>query len=173
MMTAIPLNRKAMVLKHIAWIILGFFVSTLAGVLLFAVINPPITPLMLARLIEQKIDGKKAFLEKRWSPIEEISPHMILAVVASEDNRFYDHWGIDVDAVQRAIEYNKKHRRKHGASTITQQVAKNLFLWPSRTWIRKGLEFYFTIILETLWSKKRIMEVYVNSSQRLERSVFT
>lgn len=87
---------------------------------------------------------------------------MIKAVVASEDNRFLDHWGIDVEAVQKAVEYNKRHRRKHGASTITQQVAKNVFLWPARSWIRKGFELYFTVVIEAVWSKKRIMVVYLN-----------
>lgn len=153
------IKRALMILK---WIAIGFFGSTLLTELLFTFINPPLTPLMVKRLIEQKLDGKSARLEKIWMPIEEISAHMIQAVVASEDNRFYDHWGIDMDAVQRAIEYNKKHHRKHGASTISQQVAKNLFLWPTRTWIRKGLEFYFTVTLELIWSKRRIMEVYLN-----------
>ena len=87
---------------------------------------------------------------------------MIKAVVASEDNRFLDHWGIDVEAIQKATEYNKRHNRKRGASTITQQVAKNVFLWPARSWVRKGFELYFAVMIETVWSKKRIMVVYLN-----------
>jgi monofunctional biosynthetic peptidoglycan transglycosylase len=87
---------------------------------------------------------------------------MIQAVIASEDNRFTNHFGIDIQAVQKAVDYNKKHRRKRGASTITQQVAKNVFLWPARTYIRKGFELYFTVIIEAIWSKKRIMVVYLN-----------
>lgn len=87
---------------------------------------------------------------------------MIRAVVASEDNRFTEHWGIDIQAVQKAVDYNKRHKRKRGASTITQQVAKNVFLWPARTYIRKGLELYFTVLIEAIWSKKRIMVVYLN-----------
>lgn len=87
---------------------------------------------------------------------------MTRAVVASEDNRFLDHWGIDVEAVQKAVDYNKRHRRKRGASTISQQVAKNVFLWPARTYIRKGFEVYFTVLIEAVWSKKRIMVVYLN-----------
>lgn len=87
---------------------------------------------------------------------------MIQAVVAAEDNRFLEHWGIDVEAIEKAVEHNKRHRRKHGASTITQQTAKNVFLWPARTYTRKALEFYFTTMIELTWSKKRIMEVYLN-----------
>lgn len=87
---------------------------------------------------------------------------MVQAVIASEDNRFTEHFGIDMKAVQDAVDYNKKHRRKRGASTISQQVAKNVFLWPARTWIRKGFELYFTFLIETVWSKKRIMVVYLN-----------
>lgn len=87
---------------------------------------------------------------------------MIQAVVASEDNRFRDHHGFDMQAIKKAADYNKKHRRKRGASTISQQVAKNVFLWPARTWIRKGFEVYFTFLIETIWSKKRIMVVYLN-----------
>jgi len=144
------------------WIIIFFFGSTLLFEVLYTFLNPPVTPLMVQRVIEQKLDGKKARLRKKWIPIEKISPNMIKAVVASEDNRFTEHWGIDVDAIQKAVEYNKRHKRKHGASTITQQVAKNVFLWPARTWIRKGLEFYFTVSIDMIWSKKRIMEVYLN-----------
>lgn len=144
------------------WVALIFFGSTLFVEVLFIFINPPITPLMIKRLTEQKMDGRKMRLEKDWTPIEKISPHMVNAVVASEDNRFPEHWGIDVEAIQKALEYNKRHKRKRGASTITQQVAKNVFLWPARTWLRKGFELYFTVTIEVLWSKKRIMEVYLN-----------
>jgi len=101
-------------------------------------------------------------MHKKWVSMRKISPHMVRAVVASEDNRFLEHWGIDVDAIQKAIAYNKRHRRKHGASTITQQVAKNVFLWPARTMLRKGFELYFTVLIEAVWSKKRIMTVYLN-----------
>jgi len=87
---------------------------------------------------------------------------MVQAVVASEDNLFLDHWGVDFKAIEKAIEHNEHSRRKHGASTITQQTAKNLFLWPSRTYLRKGFELYFTGLMELIWSKKRIMEVYLN-----------
>jgi monofunctional biosynthetic peptidoglycan transglycosylase len=153
-------GRKSLV--WLKWAVLIFFGSTLFIEIIFTFINPPVTPLMIHRVIEQKLDGRKARLRKKWMPIEKISPYMAKAVVASEDNRFLDHWGIDVQAIEKAVQYNKRHRRKHGASTITQQVAKNVFLWPARTWLRKGFELYFTLSIDLIWSKKRIMEVYLN-----------
>jgi monofunctional glycosyltransferase len=153
-------GRKA--LFFLKWAVLLFFGSTLFVEVLFTLLNPPLTPLMIHRVIEQKLHGKKATLQKKWMPLRRISPFMIKAVVASEDNRFLEHWGIDVEAIQKAVKYNKQHRRKHGASTITQQVAKNVFLWPARTWLRKGFELYFTLTIDLIWSKKRIMEVYLN-----------
>ena len=149
-------------LTILKWTVVFFFASTLFIEVLFTFINPPITPLMINRVFEQKMDGKKAKLHKKWMPIEKISPNMYQAVVASEDNRFLEHWGIDVQAIEKAVQYNKRHRRKHGASTITQQVAKNVFLWPARTWLRKGFELYFTVTIDLIWSKRRIMEVYLN-----------
>jgi monofunctional biosynthetic peptidoglycan transglycosylase len=153
-------GRKALII--LKWTAVFFFGSTLFMEVLFTFINPPITPLMITRVFEQKMNGKKAKLHKKWMPIEKISPYMARAVVASEDNRFLEHWGIDVQAIEKAVQYNKRHKRKHGASTITQQVAKNVFLWPARTWLRKGFELYFTITIDLIWSKKRIMEVYLN-----------
>jgi|WetSurSiteA1Bulk_404760.scaffolds.fasta_scaffold02924_3 monofunctional glycosyltransferase len=152
--------RKFLVI--IKWAAIGFFGSTVFVVILFSFVNPPVTPLMIKRAFVRKSDGKLAGIHKDWVSYRDISPNMIRAVVASEDNRFLEHWGIDVEAVQKAVEYNKRHRRKHGASTITQQVAKNVFLWPARSWIRKGFELYFTVLIEVVWSKKRIMVVYLN-----------
>ncbi len=153
------LKRSLVVLK---WAVLGFFASTFLAVVLFSFINPPLTPLMLKRAFIKKSDGTRAGIHKDWVSYKNISPNMIRAVVASEDNRFLEHWGIDMEAVQKAVDYNKRHRRKRGASTITQQVAKNVFLWPARTYIRKGFEVYFTVLIEVVWSKKRIMVVYLN-----------
>jgi monofunctional biosynthetic peptidoglycan transglycosylase len=144
------------------WGIIGFFATTLLMVVVSSFLNPPVTPLMVKRFFEQRKEGRKGVIIKKWVPFERISPNLVKAVVASEDNRFPEHWGIDMDAIQKAVDYNKKHRRKHGASTITQQTAKNMFLWPSRTWLRKGFELYFTVLIELVWSKKRIMEVYLN-----------
>lgn len=150
-----------------AWTVLkftltGFFGSTFLAVVLYSFINPPLTPLMVKRAFIKKADGKRTGIHKEWVSYREISPYMVQAVIASEDNRFTEHFGIDMKAVQDAVDYNKKHRRKRGASTISQQVAKNVFLWPARTWIRKGFELYFTFLIETVWSKKRIMVVYLN-----------
>jgi monofunctional biosynthetic peptidoglycan transglycosylase len=119
---------------------------------------------MIIRCIEQKGDGKKMKLDKDWMSLDEISPVMPLAVIAAEDQNFEEHVGFDIDAIKKAEEYNKKHKGKRvkGASTITQQTAKNVFLWPSRSWVRKGFEVYFTLLIEVFWSKKRIMEVYLN-----------
>lgn len=116
---------------------------------------------MLYRYIEN-MDDDSYFTNKKWKPIQKISHNMVLAVMASEDNNFMDHSGFDWDAIDRAVEHNKRSTRKIGASTITQQTAKNVFLLPSRTWLRKGLEAYFTVLIEVLWSKERVMEVYLN-----------
>jgi len=103
-------------------------------------------------------------LRKDWSCIEKISPTMPLAVIAAEDQNFEEHFGFDMEAIKKAGKYNDRHKGKRlkGASTISQQTAKNVFLWPSRSWIRKGFEVYFTFLIEIFWSKKRIMEVYLN-----------
>lgn len=144
------------------WAAIGFFGSTILTVVLFSFINPPATPLMVKRAFVKKADGKRAGIHKDWVSYKQISPNMIRAVIASEDNRFLEHWGIDMQAIQKAVDYNKRHRRKRGASTISQQVAKNVFLWPARTFVRKGFELYFTVLIEAVWSKKRIMVVYLN-----------
>jgi monofunctional biosynthetic peptidoglycan transglycosylase len=118
---------------------------------------------MLKRQIEQTKNNKKYTFQHQWVRIENISPHLIQAVIATEDNRFTKHFGVDFGAIKKARAYNQKStRRKRGASTISQQTAKNVFLWPARTYLRKGFEVYFTLLIETVWSKKRIMEVYLN-----------
>lgn len=117
---------------------------------------------MVKRCIEQKMDGKEMKLNKTWKPLEEISPSLQLAVVCSEDQNYLKHHGFDFGAIKKAIEHNKKNKRKRGASTISQQTAKNFFLWDGRSWVRKGFEVYFTFLIELFWSKERIMEVYLN-----------
>lgn len=120
-------------------------------------INPPVTPLMLIRKVKND-----APIEKEWRDIEEISHYMVDCAVASEDNNFLSHRGFDWGAVQKAINEKKKGKRERGASTISQQTAKNVFLWPGHSWVRKAGEVYFTFWIETFWSKERIMEVYLN-----------
>lgn len=123
-------------------------------------INPPVTATQIVSLI--KGDG----LKKTYVPLTEISQNAKLAVIASEDQLFPDHNGFDWKSIQKAMEYNqRKPGRVRGASTISQQTAKNVFLWQGRSWIRKGLETYFTIIIEKLWGKRRILEVYLNVAE--------
>lgn len=122
-----------------------------------------VTPLMFIRTLQQTTNGEMPKWHHRWVALEEISPSMPVAVMASEDQRFLLHHGFDFNAIQKAAKHNVRSKNKHGASTITQQTAKNVFLWPGRSWIRKGFEVYFTAMIELLWSKHRIMEVYLNS----------
>jgi monofunctional biosynthetic peptidoglycan transglycosylase len=147
--------------------VLFFFISTILAVIVFRFVPVPITILMIDRCIQQKLDGKPMKLEKRWVPLDQISNHLQLAVFASEDQNFLWHHGFDFGAIEKAMSYNekqekKKHPKLRGASTISQQCAKNAFLFPSRNFIRKGLEVYFTFLIELFWSKQRIMEVYLN-----------
>lgn len=122
-----------------------------------------VTPLMLLRVGEQLWRGENARLEHRWVPLDEISPALVQAVVASEDNLFLEHKGFDWVQLKKAREESQQGRKQRGASTISQQTAKNVFLWPSRSYFRKGLEAYFTLLIEWIWGKERIMEVYLNS----------
>ncbi|HEX8516039.1 MAG TPA: monofunctional biosynthetic peptidoglycan transglycosylase [Bacteroidia bacterium] len=139
-----------------------FFIVSIASVIILRWVPIPLTPLMIVRCIEQKADGKEMKLKKDWVPLEEISPKLQLAVVCSEDQNFVKHNGFDFKAIDKALEYNETHKRTRGASTISQQTAKNVFLWPGRSWIRKGFEVYFTFLIECFWSKQRIMEAYLN-----------
>ena len=150
------------ILKYIRNIFIFFFVSTILTVIIYRFIPVYATPLMFIRSIEQLFGDDELSMKKEWVSIEEISPNMINAVVASEDNNFMLHFGFDFDAIEKAQKRNKKGKRTYGASTITQQTAKNVFLWPQRSWVRKGLEAYFTLLIEIFWSKERIMEVYLN-----------
>ena len=142
---------------------LWFLALSILSVILFRWIPVPITPLMLIRTTEQKMEGKEVILEHDWVSFESISPHLQLAVVCAEDQNFIKHNGFDFGAIEKALDHNKTHKRKRGASTISQQTAKNVFLWPGRSWVRKGLEVYFSFLIELFWSKERIMEVYLNS----------
>ncbi len=145
---------------------LWFFIVSVVLTLLFRFLPVFYTPLMLQRSLEYAWSDKSVPFQKEWVSMDEISDNLALAVVCSEDQNFEEHNGFDFDAIEKAIEENKKRRKKgrtiHGASTISQQTAKNLFLLPTRSLWRKGLEVYFTILIETLWSKERIMEVYLN-----------
>ncbi|MDR0971560.1 MAG: monofunctional biosynthetic peptidoglycan transglycosylase [Bacteroidales bacterium] len=152
-----------MIFKTIKIFLILFFGLSIFFTLLYKWVNPPITMLMVQKYVEKKFSDKKdAKIEKEWVSYNNISPLMIKAVIASEDNLFVKHYGFDAKAIEQAIEYNKKGKKIRGASTISQQTAKNVFLWSGRSWVRKGLEVYFTFLIETIWGKKRIMEVYLN-----------
>ncbi len=148
------------VVRTIAYCILGFVALSFISTLIFRWVPIPATPLMVIRYFEME-DGK---IDKTWKPLSEINSSLPLAVVTSEDQKFEDHFGFDIEAIEKAAKYNQKHKggKVKGASTISQQTAKNVFLWPSRSWIRKGFEVYFTFVIEICWSKERIMEVYLN-----------
>jgi monofunctional biosynthetic peptidoglycan transglycosylase len=155
-----------MVKKMFRWIwkvMLWFFGLSVVSVLIFKWVPVPFTPLMVTRIIEFKLDGNDAIYSHKWVPLEEISPNLQKAVIASEDGNFLKHNGFDFKAMQKAFKNNSKGKRLKGGSTISQQTAKNVFLWQGRSYIRKGLEAYFTVLIELIWGKERIMEVYLNS----------
>ena len=139
------------------------FLSSLLIVVIYRFIPVYVTPLMVIRCVEQVKDGKPWKLEHSWVPIEKISQSLPQAVVSSEDNRFLEHRGFDIEQIQKARKEAQRGKRLRGASTISQQTAKNVFLWPGRSYLRKGLEAYFTLLIEYVWGKERIMEVYLNS----------
>lgn len=145
------------------WIVVAFFASTILSVVIYRFVPVPVTPLMVIRCVQQVKNGEGLKLKHDWVPMSQMSRHLPVAVIASEDQRFLDHHGFDYEAIQKAVEHNSQHKTMHGGSTISQQTAKNVFLWPGRSWLRKGLEGYFTVLIELLWSKERIAEVYLNS----------
>lgn len=140
-----------------------FFSTTILAVIMYRFLPVYVTPLMVIRTFQNIGTDRSLFMHHHWVPMEDISPHMPVAVMASEDQRFLLHHGFDYDAIEKAARHNVHGGKKHGASTISQQTAKNVFLFPDRTWVRKGLEVYFTALIELFWSKQRIMEVYLNS----------
>jgi monofunctional biosynthetic peptidoglycan transglycosylase len=155
-----------MIRKIIRWFwkaMLWFFGLSVVSVIIFKWVPIPFTPLMVTRIVEFKLDGGDAIYSHDWVPLEEISPNLQKAVIASEDGNFLKHSGFDFKAMQKAYKSNKKGKKLKGGSTISQQTAKNVFLWQGRSYLRKGLEAYFTVLIELIWGKERIMEVYLNS----------
>lgn len=142
---------------------LWFVALSVISVVIFRFVPVPFTPLMISRAFEQKENGEEMTSSHDWVPLEEISPNLQKAVIASEDDLFLTHNGFNFKAMEKAFKNNQKGRKLKGGSTITQQTAKNVFLWQGRSYVRKGLEAYFTVLIELLWSKERIMEVYLNS----------
>lgn len=143
--------------------LLTFFILSIVLVIVYRWMPVPITPLMLIRDVEQFKNGNSIIMEHDWVPLEDISPKLQLAVVCSEDQNYLKHFGFDIGAIKKAIAENQRGKRIRGGSTITQQTAKNVFLWQGRSYLRKGLEAWFTLLIEVFWSKERIMEVYLNS----------
>lgn len=155
-----------MVSKILRWIkkaILWFLGLSILSVLVFKWVPIPFTPLMVTRVIEFKLDGDDAIYSHTWVPLKDISPNLQKAVIASEDGTFLTHHGFDFKAMQKAFKNNSKGKKIKGGSTISQQTAKNVFLWQGRSYLRKALEAYFTVLIELIWGKERIMEVYLNS----------
>lgn len=152
------------ILKLIGKLVVFFFVSSISIVIVYKFIPPPITPIMILRVFEGWFEGKNVGINKQWVSYDNISKNVFRAVVSAEDARFMFHKGFDWDAIEAARRYNqaKKGRKLRGASTISMQTAKNAFLWHGRNYVRKALEAYFTVLIEFIWGKKRILEVYVN-----------
>lgn len=145
--------------KFIFKVLLGLFLFSIFIVVVYKWVPVPFTPLMAIRYFENPDEP----IEHDWVSMDNISRHLQLAVIASEDQNFTNHSGFDFKAIEKAMEDNRSGRNIRGASTISQQTAKNVFLWPGRTWFRKGMEAYFTFLIEIIWTKERIIEVYLNS----------
>jgi monofunctional biosynthetic peptidoglycan transglycosylase len=152
-------------LRHFTRGLLWFAAASIAVVLVLRWVPPPGTALMVERKVESWFSGEPIDLQRDWTPWEEISDELKVAVIAGEDQKFASHWGFDIPAIQAALAYNERGGKVRGASTLTQQVAKNMFLWSGRSWLRKGLEAWFTALIELFWSKERILEVYLNSAE--------
>jgi len=144
--------------KWAAMLVLIFgLIGPIAVTVIYRFVPPPITYLMIERLFEGR------GFERHWRPIRQMSPRLVRAVIAAEDARFCEHHGFDFEAMEKAFKHNANSKKIRGGSTISQQTAKNVFLWPDRSYVRKGLEAYFTVLIEVIWGKPRIMEVYLNS----------
>jgi monofunctional glycosyltransferase len=147
------------------WALLCFATLSIGSVLAMRWIDPVTSAFMLrARVFAWQSDQPFA-LRHAWVNLKRIAPAMQLAVIASEDQKFCVHWGFDLQSIDGALQDRERGRRARGASTLTQQVAKNLYLWPGRSWLRKGIEAYFTLLIEALWPKERVLEVYLNIAE--------
>ncbi|MGE0581264.1 MAG: monofunctional biosynthetic peptidoglycan transglycosylase [Steroidobacteraceae bacterium] len=156
----------ARVTRGLLLLALGFFAASTLAVLLLRWVDPWTSAVMLESRIEAwRADDTKYRLRQRWVDAARMSPHCARAVVAAEDQLFVEHAGFDFEAIRKAAEHNARSKRVRGASTISQQVAKNLFLWRGRSWVRKGFEAWFTVLIEALWPKERILEVYLNIAE--------
>lgn len=161
-------SRKRAALRFLIKSALLLFLLSAGPVVLFRYVHPPVSALMIQRRIESlsgpAARGAEESYKPRydWVPLDEIAPVMGVAVIAAEDQKFAEHFGFDWAAIEKAIAHNETSKRVRGASTLSQQTAKNLFLWSGQNWIRKGLEAYFTLLMEASWPKRRILETYLN-----------
>jgi monofunctional biosynthetic peptidoglycan transglycosylase len=159
--------RRSLVRRAVTWLAraaLAFVLLTVGSVAALRFVDPIVTPLMLLRGLQGAFEGRFVGIDRQWVDLDQVSPHLLRAVIAAEDARFFQHHGVDFEELERARAYNErqKGKRVRGASTITMQCARSTFLWTDRSWLRKGIEVYFTALIELLWSKRRILEVYVN-----------
>lgn len=159
------LSFKKLLVRVITYGVTLFFTLSIGLTIVYKWVNPHYTWLMIIKKHLPETQGGSNNFERNWISIEKISPQMVLAVIAAEDNKFMEHNGFDWESIKKARKYNQRGKKLRGASTISQQTAKNVFLWPKRSWFRKGLEAYFTILIEAFWGKKRIMEVYLNIAE--------
>ena len=151
--------------RWILWLLALLVLLSVGPVVLLRWLDPPTTAFIIRERLSAGEPGKPKSVQHRWVDGDQISPHIKVAVIAAEDQKFPEHHGFDLDSINDALEDRERGRRVRGASTLSQQVAKTLFLWPGGSWIRKGLEAYFTVLIETLWPKQRILEVYVNIAE--------
>lgn len=150
-------------LRRLLKITLWFVAISVGLVIVLRWVPPPGTMVMVERKVESWFNGQPIDLQRSWRPWDELPDSLKLAVIASEDQKFAEHHGFDLPAIQKAFTHNEQGGKVRGGSTISQQVAKNVFLWTGRSWVRKGFEAWFTLLIETFWSKQRILEVYLNS----------
>jgi monofunctional biosynthetic peptidoglycan transglycosylase len=167
--TDLPAKRRSPLRRLFTWLwrlLVAFVAGSVALVLLFRFVDPPTSAMMIERRLEAVLARDHAFtLRQQWVDATAIAPGLAIAVVAAEDQKFPLHHGFDLESIESALERNGKGGRVHGASTISQQVAKNLFLWSGRSWVRKGFEAWFTVLIEAAWPKRRILEAYLNVAE--------
>ena len=158
-------RRPSILKKLLLRFLCGFLLISIASIVIMRFVPPPVTPLMVIRGLEQVAKGNGFIMKKQWQPLGKMSPSLVQAVIASEDQKFLRHSGFDFEAISKAYADNSRGKKQKGASTISQQTAKNLFLWPASSYFRKAVEVYFTLLLELIWNKERIIEVYLNVAE--------
>ncbi|QLB18881.1 monofunctional biosynthetic peptidoglycan transglycosylase [Mannheimia granulomatis] len=162
--------KRIVSLKSLIWFVVSRIVTLFGGLfliltLLFSVVPVPYSAYMVQKKVENLIQGKSYTIKKEWVSLDEIAWQMQMAVIASEDQKFESHFGLDLKAIETALRLNSKSKKVRGGSTISQQTVKNLFLWHGQSWLRKGIEAPLTVVLEHIWRKDRILEVYLNIAE--------